>query len=428
MTAQPQARPAVASRVDFPTAREVALKYAPPLGTQRVMLGDAAGRVLAQTLVASDDLVNFARSAMDGYAVRAADVRSASRACPVRLPLGLERAYAGSAVRTLLPGTTLHIATGGALPDGADAVVPFEDVQLLPGAIRLLEPVGSRAHVFEAGDDARRGALLADAGATLTPGLCGLLAAGGFAHVLVRRRPRVAIVSTGDELVDVGAQPRLGQIRNSNAVMLAAALARDGAVVTRHVHARDATGALLAALSEAFAGADLVITTGGASAGERDLVKDALRSLGGTFAFESVAMRPAKPTAIGTVDGTLVAVLPGNPAAAYVAYMTLVRGMVRQLGGRSDVEPVTVAALLEAGRVHRKEARHFFMFGRLHFTGGRFRVRPLENQCSSLTRTAADANAVIVVDPGSGFVEVGQEIVVEVTDWDAVAFAHARHD
>ncbi|HYZ17075.1 MAG TPA: molybdopterin molybdotransferase MoeA, partial [Candidatus Acidoferrum sp.] len=321
----------------------------------------------------------------------------------------------------LAAGTAIAISTGAPLPLGADAVVPWEDVDVRGETIVLRATVAPEDHVFPAGEDARSGDVLVRAGEILTAGRAAILAAAGVARVAVHRRPRVGIICTGDELVAIDAQPLAGQVRNSNATMLALHAAGDGADVVTIARAADADGPLRTALRAAIASCDLVITTGGASTGERDLVKGVLSSLGARFAFTSIAMRPSKPTAFARVDRTLVAVLPGNPAAAFVAYVTLVRGVVRRLAGRSDVVPPRVRAFVE-GSLHAKRDRDFLVFGALRYEGARFVVRSLENQCSSLVRTSADANALIHVPPGEATFATGSQVDVEVLDWGGVAF------
>jgi len=401
-------------RIAFPDARRALLALTTPLPAERIALLAASGRVATHTLRAGDDIVPFARSAMDGYALRAAATRQATSGAPLRLHV-IDATYAGDVPPPLPSDAATAITTGAMLPAGADAVVPFEEVERSGDALVLREPLAPLDHVFEPGDDAKRGDILVATGDVITPGRAALLAAAGHARVSVHRRPRVAIVSTGNEIVAIDATPGLGQIRNSNATMLAASAARDGAQLVSLEHAQDAVGPLRDALERALAGADLVITTGGASTGERDLVKATLRALGAEFAFDSIALRPAKPTAFAACRGRLVAVLPGNPAAAYVAYVALVRGVVRAQAGFPRPYGFPLEATLH-GRVHRKDARHFLMFARLEIGAAGFDAYPLENQCSSLVRTSADANALIVAGPGFGYFEPGDRVPVELLE------------
>lgn len=408
-----------AGRVSLREARAEMFAAATPLPIEECSLPDARDRALARTIRSREDLIPFARSAMDGYAVRAAETAGAA-AVPLAIPVR-GAIYAGDLPSALAPGTAMAISTGAPLPLGADAVVPWEDVDVRGEAIVLHTVVEPQAHVFPPGDDARRGDVLVREGEILTAARAAMLASAGVAQVAVHRRPRVGIICTGDELIAIDAQPLTGQIRNSNATMLALHATHDGAEVVTLARVADTDAALRPALRDAIASCDLVITTGGASTGERDLVKAALASLGGRFAFTSIAMRPGKPTGFARANGALVAVLPGNPAAAFVAYVTLVRGVVRRLSGRTDAVPPRISARVE-GSLHAKRDRDFLMFGALRHDGAHFVVRSLENQCSSLVRTSADANALIHVPPGSATYATGSELGVEVLDWDAVTF------
>ena len=245
-----------------------------PGEAETIELGAASGRVLAHTLVAEDDLVPFARSAMDGFAVNAAEAFE-RRTFPIR-----GRAYAEHG-RSLdhVAGTAIAIATGAPIPLGTDVVVPFEEVTERDGTIVLagLRAIRAGDHVFPPGEDARRGDVLARAGEALRPPVLALLASAGFATIDVVRRPRVAIITSGDEIVAVSSRPAFGEIRNSNATAVAAALVAFGAEIVSTEHARDDRDALRSAIGRAVERADLVITTGGASVGERDYVKPGTR-------------------------------------------------------------------------------------------------------------------------------------------------------
>jgi molybdopterin molybdotransferase len=382
-----------------------------------VDLRDAVGRVLMHDIIASDDLVPFARSAMDGFAVRSVDVRQA----PVSLPRH-GAIFAAPGIGTHVPGTATAIATGAAIPLGADCVIPIEDVDVAPDAITIGRPVAAGAHIFPPGDDARRGEVLLARGTLITPAGLGLLAAAGMSRVAVYRQPRVAILCSGDELVDIEATPRPGQVRDSNGVMLAAALTATGARVDQPLRSSDDRVAIRTALARAFAQADLVVTTGGASVGERDFIKAACSELGVSFLFETVALRPAKPTAFGRSGSALVAILPGNPAAAFVAVQEFVTPAVRALGGHNDARLPRVCATLN-GTINAKPGRHFAAFAALAAGPTGFIATPLANQCSSLTRTAAEAAALIIVPPGPRTYGPGDRIDADVFEWSRIEIA-----
>ncbi|MDQ2907758.1 MAG: molybdopterin molybdotransferase MoeA [Candidatus Eremiobacteraeota bacterium] len=402
--------------IAFAEAQRRVLARCTPLDAETIALADADGRVLAGDLYAPDDLVPFPRSAMDGFALASGETLR-SREFHVK---GAVFAQAAQPLQHAL-GTASAIATGGPLPLGADAVVPIEEVVRLNGSIRLERPLRPGEHVFDAGEDARRGDRLVLGGTTLEPPHLGLLAAAGFAQLSVRRRPRVAIVCGGDELVPVEAVPTYGQIRNSNASIVRASVVRAGGIVMSESTIGDASAPLCAALCAAFDHADLVITTGGASVGERDLIKPLLHDLGAAFAFDSIAMRPGRPTAFATVGATQIAVLAGNPAAVFVALAELVAPAVAALQGcRTPRLPRIGARLGEA--VHAKAQRLYLPFVRLHWDGG-FVATPLANQCSALTRTAAEAHGLAVIEPRARGYAAGDEVAVDVYRWEGAAAA-----
>jgi molybdenum cofactor synthesis domain-containing protein len=357
-------------------------------------------------------------AAMDGYALCAADTFMAA-ASPLLMPV-CGSAYAGDARTTLEPGHVFAIATGGALPVGADAVVPWEVVEVRGEAIVLHASLRCGEHVFPPADDARTGDVVARPGDAITPGRAALLAAIGVSRVDVHRCPRVTIISTGDEIVDPAAEPAIGQIRDSNAAMLATHVRRDGGTVVASVRVCDAQAAVIAELRDALTASDLVITTGGASAGERDYVKRAATSIGAAFAFTSLALRPAKPTGFARRGNSLLAMLPGNPAAAFVAYTAL----FGPLAGDPPPALSSVRARLE-GSLRAKPGRHYYAFARVHHDGDGFVACVLANQCSSLVRTSAEANAFVVVPPGDDRYDDGALIDAEVFEWPSFRRAGA---
>jgi len=398
--------------IDFASAAAIVAAL-PALGVERVDLRAADGRTLAERIVAPEDLVPFARSAMDGFAVRAADTQTA----PVTLPIRAEVFAEAGRVRHA-PATATAIATGGAIPDGADAVIPIEDTLVSSGTIVVAGPVRVGHHVFPPGEDARAGDELAAAGSVLGPPALGLLAAAGITSVPVYRLPRVALLSTGNELVAFDESPAHGQIRDSNIITIAAEVRRFGVAALTVATVPDDRDAVSAALEAALASADLVITCGGASVGERDYVKAACTALGVEFAFRAVGLRPARPTALGRRGATVVAVLPGNPASAFVAVHEFVRPAVAALGGRADVMARIPARL--AGSLHARRGRAYAAYCRVRFNGGAYVATPLENQCSALTRLAAEADGFVIVPADGRDLNPGDDALVDIIRWDRV--------
>lgn len=380
--------------IDFQDAQRRVIAACPPLERETIALAEVLGRVVADDVVARGEVVPFARSAMDGFALHAAET-SPGRVFPVRAA-----AYAQAAEPAQhVAGTATAIATGAPLPLGANAVVAVEDVVRDNGSIRIASVLRRGEHVFPPGEDAHRGERLVGAGTLLEPCHLGLLAAAGCTQLSVRRRPRIALICGGDELVPIDGTPAHGQIRNSNATVVRSFVARAGGTIVSEATVPDDRETLVAALRRALESADVVVTTGGASVGERDFTKPSLRSLGAAFAFESVALRPARPTAFATLGATRIAVLAGNPAAVFVALVEFVGPAIAALQGAARPHPVQRRARLD-GRVHAKPDRTYLPFVHVRWQDG-YIATPLDNQCSALTRTASEAHGLAVIEPGS---------------------------
>lgn len=328
-------------------ARAVAL-VAPVPGVLDLPLVEADGRVLAQTVIAPADLPRFANSAVDGYAIRFADLEPDAE---TRLPL-LGRTLAGDPGGRLGHGAW-RIFTGAAVPEGADTVVMQEDVVLNGGAVVVPSGLARGANLRRAGEDVARGREVLPAGRRLQPQDLGLLAALGLERVRVRQHPRVALFSTGDELAEPGQPLEPAAIYDANRAMLRALLARAGADVVDLGILRDETADLQRHLREAAGACELVVTSGGVSVGEADHVKDAVSACGSLDLWR-VAIKPGKPIAIGEAAGTPFIGLPGNPVAAFVGFAFIVRPLLACLAGAADEAPPTWPVV--AGFRHRKKA------------------------------------------------------------------------
>jgi molybdopterin molybdotransferase len=413
--------------IGFDEALRIILSRMQPVSSENLALDKALGRIAAAAVIADEDAVPFSRSAMDGYAVRASECVRVTTDHPIELPVaGQVFAEKGEAI--LARGTVLAIMTGAPLPRGADAVIPHERTEQHGGSVRIFAAVTPGDCVFPPGEDFRKGDELIAAGEVLNAGKLALLAFAGKPAVRVFRRPRVSIVCTGDELVDPASTPAHGQVRNSNAVALSALVVAAGGEPRYEGVARDSRTALAAILERARRDTDLLITTGGASEGKRDLVKGTLTELGAEFHFAQVAMRPGRPFGFADCHGIPVCVLPGNPAAAFVCFQKFVRPALARLSGSSAVGLPVLQAQLDAD-LHGRPGRRYFVLAHLHRELKRFVVKPLANQCSALVRTAADANAIITVrettSESSAGLRRGEMIDVEVFDWSSV-FASSR--
>jgi molybdopterin molybdotransferase len=367
-----------------------------PLTPRELSLEDADGGVLAEDITAQWPLPPFDNSAMDGYAVRAADLAAATAEHPVTLPVTGEVAAGDTREHQVAPGSCLRIMTGAPMPAGADAVVPVEltDGGIAQVAIRQAARPGDS--VRRAGGDARPGDALLAAGIRLGPAALGLLAASGRASVLARPRPRMTVLSTGNELAAPGTPVTRGQIWESNSFMLASAARQAGAVAARQASVPDDPAKVLAVIEDAAGRADLLVTSGGVSmGGEHDVVKAALEKLG-TVGFRKVAMQPGMPQGFGMVGAasTPIMTLPGNPVSAYVSFQLFVRPALRALQGKASGHQRTARAVLTAPLRSPRDKRSFLR-GVLADDGTE--VTPLSGQASHQLAALARANALIVV-------------------------------
>jgi molybdopterin molybdotransferase len=371
------------------------------LATETVPLAQSIGRVLAEAVSAVRDQPPFAASAMDGWAVRAADT-------PGRLRIVGESAAGHGYEGAVKPGEAVRIFTGAAVPFGCDAIVIQEDAERDGGQLAVPEATPGH-HVRPAGGDFRTGDILLPPGVRIDPWRLSLAASAGRAEVLVHRRPRVALISTGEEIVEAPARPGRFQIYDSGAPALAAMIEGWGAVVVRAKPVRDELDAVISALRDAAA--DLVVTVGGASVGDHDLVREAGRSLGLQLRVESVNVRPGKPTFFGVLgDGRRMLGLPGNPASAFVCAEMFLRPILNVFQG-APPEPVTITAKLDQD-LPANGGREHWMRAQLGHTAGEAWVRPYRDQDSSLVTVFAASDALLRRAPGAPAAQAGD--VVEV--------------
>jgi molybdopterin molybdotransferase len=392
-----------------------------PLPARDLPLTDALGAVLAEPVTAPVDLPPFDNSAMDGYAVRAADLATASESGPVTLPVRGDiaagaRAGAGGPVG---PGECVRIMTGAPMPAGADAVVPVEWTDGGAAVVRVSRPAEAGRYIRRRGEDVTAGEIVLRPGTRLGAAQVGLCAAVGRGAVAARPRPRVVVLSTGTELVEPGDPIEPGQIWDSNSFTLAAAVEEAGFVAERHGILADDPAHVLETIQAQAARADAIVTSGGVSMGVHDVVKEVLTGLG-TMRFEQVAMRPGKPQGFGLIgDGTPIFTLPGNPVSAYVSFQVFVRPALRALLGVPQVEagrpPASalsdqvVRATLTAPVRSPAGLRHFLR-GRLAPKGGEAPpepaggspdapcdVTPVDGQGSHQLASLAAADGLIVV-------------------------------
>ena len=383
-----------------------------PLSPLDVTLVDARGCVLAEDVTAPWPLPPFDNAATDGYAVKAADLLAASDGKPVvmRVIDDVPAGYRASVA--LREGTAIRINTGAPLPEGAEAVVPFEWTDGGMPEVRITRSIARGANVRRRGDDVGLGDVVATEGTVLGPRDIALLAAVGRGRVSVHPQPRVVIISTGSELVEPGMPLSPGLVADSNGVTIAAAVQEAGAIAYRVGPLPDDAAAFLATLEDQLVRADLVVTTGGVSAGAYDTVKAVLSRLG-TVDFTTVAMQPGMPQGHGVMgpEETPIFTLPGNPVSAYVSFEVFVRPVIRRMLGHQRIYRPVVRAVLAEPLVSPKGRRQFAR-GLLAVEDGRYVVRPAAGQGSHMLGALAKANALVVIPEDVTEVKAGTAVAV----------------
>jgi molybdopterin molybdotransferase len=386
-------------------AQRIVLERAKRLDSERVPIERAAGRVLAEPVAALVDLPPFPSSAMDGYALRSAD----TAVPPTRLPIGARIAAGSPADRALAPGEAMAISTGGAVPEGADAVVPLELVEESEEAIGVPELVAQGANIRERAGDVSAGDIVLEPGARLGPAQVAALAAAGVSEVQCSKRPRVGILVTGSELRQPGEPLGAGEIYESNGLLLATALQLAGAVPAQLGVVADDADEHERAMERALLGFDMLITSGGASVGPHDLVRATQAKLRVEELFWGVSVKPGKPVAFGVRRDHLVFNLPGNPVSVLVTFELFVRPAVNVLLGVPDPLPEYRRAIL-ASAVKRNPHRDEYVRATRRREGDTVVVDPLPGRESHMIASAARADALVAVEAGDGELAAGEEI------------------
>ena len=395
--------------IDLPEAWALVAQALRPLPSERIGLGEAQGRIAARDVPSAVDLPPFDRSAMDGYAVRAADT--------TRGPLRLAGELAAGAVATatLEPGTALGITTGAPIPPGADAVLQSELAELADGTVRATEPVPAGRHIRVRGEDVHAGDLIAPAGEPLTLARVSSLAAAGVGEIAVHRRARLHLLVTGSELLALGAPPEPGKIHESNGLMVRLLAERAGALVHEHGVVADDFESTRAAIEAGLAG-DVLVVSGGVSVGPYDHVRPAFEACGVEELFWRVRVKPGKPLWFGRRAATLVFGLPGNPLSSIVGFLTLIEPALRRLHGERDPAMRTVRARLTAA-AGPSDGRTTFLTSRLApGADGVLEATPTANQGSHLTGALGQSDGFAIAPHGSGPLPAGALV-------DAVRFA-----
>ncbi|HOW84625.1 MAG TPA: molybdopterin molybdotransferase MoeA [Candidatus Aminicenantes bacterium] len=404
--------------IEFAEARALVLAAARRLPAETVPLAETLGRTLARDVKAREAVPPFTKSAMDGYAVRSADTRPGEAGAglpPAAVLEVIEDLPAGRTSRKEVgPGQAVRIMTGAPLPRGADAVVMVEDTEAAGRMVRVRRAVKAGDNIGLAGEDLEKGETALVGGALLGPAEIGLLAAAGWARVPVARRPRLAVIATGDEIVEPGERLGRGRIRNANGPALTAMARQAGADAAYLGIARDKNASLAARLARTR-GADVVVLSGGVSVGDYDLVKAELEASGVKPVFWKVRIKPGKPVFFGVRGRQMVFGLPGNPTSSLVTFWLFVRPAIDRLLGRAAVGPEAGTAVLDTA-IAVKPGRMQFLRGRIVGRGPVLKVVPYEDQRSGVLRSMVHSRVLIVLPADASRLEAGREVEILYTD------------
>lgn len=409
--------------IGYDEALEAIRSAVKPLSAESRPLRDAAGSVLAEPVHAPFDLPQFSNSAVDGYAVLASDLASASMDSPLSLPIAASVQAGDPKCPALPPRSAIRIFTGAPLPPGSDAVVMQEDVRAGRGAVLFSKPAAPGSHVRFQGEEFRAGELLFPAGAPVTPPVVAALAGVGVQDILVLAKPSIGVLSTGNELAPPGAELQEGQIYESNSFGIEAALKALGIESVKLVRCPDDPGQTRRACEDLFATCDLIVTTGGVSVGEHDVVKEALRACGVTEVFWRVAVKPGKPVFFGVRRtagrSQLVFGLPGNPVSALVTFVAFVAPAIRSMMGYG-FRPMETAAATLAETIEKVPGRLEFVRCLLESEEGKVVAIPLAGRSSHMMGAMGRAEGLLHFPAERERLLAGEQVMVTQLRWCAL--------
>lgn len=395
-------------------ALSIILSQIKVMGTERVDITSSLGRVIAEDIYARRDNPPWDNSAMDGYAVRFEDIKGAAKENPAVLRV-IEDLPAGYVAKKAVgKGEAVRIMTGAPVPKGADTVVMVEDTEKEGERARIFRETPLGENIRKAGEDIKAGELVVPRGTTIRPAEVGIIATCGRAFVSVYQRPRVAVVSTGDELVDVDEEIFEGKILSSNSYTLSSMAAECGADAFQLGIAKDTREALKEKLQQALH-ADVIITSGGVSEGDFDFVKDVLKELGSEMKFWKVAMKPGKPLAFGTIGGKPAFGLPGNPVSCMVCFEQFARpSLLKMMGHKRIYRPVVQAVLKE--EIKKKPGRKHFIRSFVKFEESRYTVTTTGDQGSGILKSMVAANGLLIFPEELSVLKAGETVNVQLID------------
>ena len=391
---------------DFITARNLLADAVNAVGVEAIPLAECVGRVLAEDVAAADNVPPFDRSPYDGYALRSEDVAGATKENPVTLYI-VEEVPAG-AVPTVActKNTAVKILTGAPIPEGADCVINYERTEFTESSVKIFEPVKAGSNIVLTGEDVKKGDLLACRGQVIDAGTAGTLASQGIAFPKVYRRPKVGIISTGNEVSEVGEPLAPGKIYNSNRYTLAAALEQIGCEPVYLGLAGDNAKAICSLMQQGLEQCDAILSTGGVSVGDYDFTPDAMEQAGVNMLFRGVQLKPGMACAYGEKDGKLACGLSGNPASSLTNFHAVAVPALKKLAGRKDYVPQEITVTLK-NRFKRKSPTLRLLRGTLDLSDGTVGMTLPEEQGNVVISSAIGCNVMAIVPAGSGPLEAG---------------------
>ncbi|MEE9164941.1 MAG: gephyrin-like molybdotransferase Glp [Nitrospinota bacterium] len=394
-------------------AQKIILEKLQPLGPEKMPLLNTVGAVLQEDIYAQRDNPPADNSAMDGYALQFNDISSVDQNHPASLKVVEDIPAGQKPSKSIHPGEASRIMTGALLPGGADTVVMVEDTEKKNGSVLILKPQKKGSHIRKQGEDFKKGALLLSKGNLVTSSNIGIIATAGYAKLSVNRRPVVAILSTGDELVDVDAKAEDHQIINSNTYLLASQVLESGAKPMLLGIVSDRKDDIKEKLKSADK-ADIIITSGGVSVGDYDFVKDAIQDLGSEIVFWKIAMKPGKPLTFSMLSKRPLFGLPGNPVSSFVSFEQFVRPAILKMSGHTDLFRKTIRATLSEDIKKKNDGRRHFLRSTLTYKNGSYSVSVLSGQGSSMLASLASANSLLIIPESETELKSGEQVEVQV--------------
>lgn len=403
--------------INVEEALRIILENIKVLSPRKVFILEALGRVLAEDIISPMDIPPWDNSAMDGYAVRAEDIMGASREKPISLRIIEDLPAGKSSTKTVGPGETARIMTGAPIPAGANGVLPVEETQTIgASSVLAFKPVKPGENIRVAAEDVKKGEMVLKSTTVLGPPEIGMLASLGRKEVAVIPPPKIAVLATGDELIELDEVLSAGKIRNSNTYSLGAQIMHAGAKVHLLGISRDTREDIKARMEEGFEKADMVLTTGGVSVGEYDLVKEIFKELGGEIKFWQVAMKPGKPLVFGLKQDKPYFGIPGNPVAAMVVFEEFVRPALSKMMGHSHLFNPTIRAILKEDLKQKPGRRHYIRV-KVWREDNRYVASSTGDQGSAILKSMVLANGLAIIPEDCQIVRQGDEVTIKLLPW-----------